>query len=104
MYKIACSNNIKIQPAIMARNHGQKHNALIVFVTGPQSVVIMANDVITHRALITAYVIKNINKRFSTISALSKSTVRVIEVGTSAMVTVGFPHSLSVKGDRLRYF
>lgn len=94
-YPVATTS--KMQPAIMARNHGQKHNALMVFVTGPQSVVIMARDVITHRALITAYVIKNIYKRFSTISALSKSTVSVIEVGASAMVTVGFPHSLSVK-------
>lgn len=81
----------------MTRNQGQKHKALIVFVTGPHNVVIMANDVIIHKALIIAYVIINMYVRSSTIFALSKSTSSVAETDASAIETAGFPHSMSIK-------
>lgn len=77
-------------------NQGQKQRPLTVFVTRPHKVVIIANEVITHKALITAYTTNIINVRFSTDSAMLKSTSRVIDSVAPATVTEGFPQSLSV--------
>lgn len=69
----------KMHPAIIKMNQGQKQRPFTVFVTRPHNVVIIAKDVITHKALITAYVINIMYVRFSIMLAMLKSTSSVTD-------------------------